>query len=47
MKPDLPVTQASIDAAKAAAEAERLAAGIICDEHGRIVFSLKEKAGAQ
>lgn len=42
-RPDPPVTQESIDAAKQAAAIERAAAGIICDDQGRIIFDLKQK----
>lgn len=40
---DYPVTAATIEAAKVARDAERAAAGIICDEHGRIVYALTLK----
>ncbi len=40
---DPPVTRESIEAAKDAAAAERAAAGIICDEHGRIIYALTLK----
>ncbi len=38
---DPPVTRESIAAAKLARDAERAAAGIICDDSGKILFSLK------
>lgn len=38
---DFPVSAESIEAAKLARDAERAAAGIVCDEHGRIVFDIE------
>lgn len=38
-----PVTPESIEAAQMAALAERAAAGIVCDDQGRIIFDLKQK----